>query len=91
MELNPYFSLEVYCKCMHEDESNFVSTLGKAPETPFYSATSQLLAAVNLLELLHSNFKFNEILQGNIFIRQKCRGVSTKSLHNDSSFKLQEI
>lgn len=43
------FSSEVYCKCMHEDESNFVSTLGKAPEIPFYSATSQLLAAVNFL------------------------------------------
>lgn len=93
MELNPYFSLEIYCKCMCEDESNFASTLGTAPEILFYSTTSQLLAAVNLLQLLHSNFTFNEILQANIFIRQKCHSVSTKLLCNDSadsSFKLQE-
>lgn len=70
---------------MHEDESNFVSALGTAPEIPFYSAISWLLAAVNLLQLLHGNFKFNEILQANIFIRQNCHGVSTKSLHNDSA------
>lgn len=92
MELNPYFSLMVYWKYMHEDESNFASALGRAPEIPFYSAISQLLAAINLLQLLHGNFKFNGILQANIFIRQNCHGVSTKSLHNhsaDSSLKLQ--
>lgn len=49
MELNSYFSLEVYFKCMHKDESDFVSALGKAPEIPFYSGISQFLAAVNLL------------------------------------------
>lgn len=91
MELNPYFSLMVSWKCMHEDESNFVSALGRTPEIPFYSAISRLLAAINLLQLLHGNFEFNG-LQANIFIRQNCHGVSTKSLHNDSadsSLKLQ--
>lgn len=87
------FSLEIYCKYMREDESNFASTLGTAPEILFYSTTSQLLASVNLLQFLHSNFAFDEILQANIFIRQKCHSVSTKLLYNDSadsSFKLQE-
>lgn len=93
MELNLYFSLMVSWKCMHEDESNFASALGRTPEIPFYSAISWLLAAINLLQLLHGNFKFNGLLQANIFIRQNCHGVSTKSLHNDSadsSLKLQQ-